>query len=990
MSSRTTKEVGGANIREHLELWQSQRGTVLHQNTPSSMLSGPRVEPQNPVSQSSETDMTDPLIDDIENNESVFRDDDREGSYSTALLTSRYFLRGDLVEFETQSGPLLTIFIQNMKAASLFYTEEGSWVFTRSLKSNFAVPDFVNASSLDGLISHIPDETALSLTRWRQAAYLQAPRKAGTVALTSMQSFRAESDELFRQHADRLNRACDILAPTTYSEGAKALSLQDIALVLFQKTSFSALSSAMLWTAHRTLLKAQNVLRKRSGHRQYPEFNFIPKEALEGLYTVRRWMRDFHEHRNDASPFSKSSSGDRDLNMLEENPVPSFIEKACKLIIASRKIRPISPTGSLGPITDQRIDQNASSLAENHFTRKERLILQHIDAWVHNKSLHQSTSNASLVSIGPMLLRATELYNHFELNKAIGFTFLQELGILPAWQNPYIHHLGGGVPGISPLEPSSNLRKQAGDEWKRFEVHDSMANHRKDWSDLAVYCIDSTNTADIDDGFSIEYVEECPDEAWLHVHVANPSAFIPSTSSIAQWAGQMGSSIYLPELRATMLDPEFSSSLISLRKDSLCMTFSARVNGTGEIVDTSITHGIIHNVARLSPQIVDQAIDVIPTDSPLASLLLTVGKESRGSPGKPEYGPSEGPSLTKKGIEDLRHIDNFTRLIWRQQKSLDHFFSDMHTAGKEADVKVIFDSKMQITPEGGKYSPKEFLKDPTISVERHVGQTVSQAKILVSRMMVLAGRVAANWCSDRRLPIPYRGLRINPQPALSLTLFQQQFLSPLLKQAASNGVTTINRHFFEALISVGDFDWSTTPLQHPILNLPAYTTITSPMRRYSDLLSHWQIEAAMKREKTLGRKLNEHDDRSFLPFTQRSVDDACKRIKGRVGNNRLLAQHSRLHWIYSAMSRAFYFKEARLPDQFKILIRKPDGIDAHGAPAIIIDWGLAVHSIIDSEVIKTYGGYLPGDIWEANIESISVYNRHICMRLTRLLSREGS
>ena len=991
VSSQTAKGIGGANIEEHLELWQAQKRDSQRLEALYDRFLGTEEALRNVVTQSGENASAAQSMVITEDEIPLRRDDDIESSTSTTLLTSRFFLRGDLVVFPYSFGPILTIFVKTMKLGSLFYTEKGSWMHTQPKYSDFAVPDFLDPSTMDEILPFAPNDTSVNhLADKDQAINLQAPRDLGKTALAKMQHFRSASEDLFRQHADRLNRAYDILAPTTFSEGAKALTLQKIALILFEKESISTLSSAMLWTAHITLVRLQNVIHKPSSHRQYPNFSLMPKEGLEAMYLVRKWMREYQECQNGSSAMLKDASIPKS-DKLSGNPIATFVDKARIKIMESRCHRSISPSGCIGPVIDKQADLELSSSCKQDFSGHERLILQHIDAWVQNKSLKQSPLHASLVSVGPMLLRAIGLYKHLDLTQQTGFTLLQELGIVPAWQNPLIQDLKYGIPGLSPLHPAWKLRRQAEEQSKAFEMHDTMAEYRKDWGDLPVYCIDKTHTVDVDDGISVEDVEGKPQEAWLHVHIANPSAFIPPTSSIAQWAGQMSQSIYLPERRVSMLDSRLSSSHFSLKNDCATITFSTKVNEAGDILATSISHGILHNVIRLSTRKVDEALLACSADHPNCLPMLVVGTASGQSPESLESGSPTAPPLTEKYIESLKRIQKFAGSLWKQQRSLQDFQGGKGLEDVPPNVKVSFDGKAGVPLPGHGLSHEHFQKDPTISLTSSSNPALSSAARLVGQMMVLAGRVAASWCKDRRITIPYRGFRNNPEPALSPSLFRKNFLEPLSEAAATRGgPIEFDRAFFEALISVGHFDWSSTPLEHPLLNISAYATITSPIRRFSDLLAHWQIEATIRHERKVGRMLKENDDRSFLPFTQRKVDTACKLISARTRDIRRLTQSSQLHWIYLALSRAFYFKEAPLPALFEIRIRQPDVVDSREEPAMLIGWGLAVSLATVPEVTKAHNGYQPGDVWEARIEKVSVYHRNMEMRPTRLLSRKGS
>ncbi|XP_002968392.2 ribonuclease II, chloroplastic/mitochondrial [Selaginella moellendorffii] len=78
---------------------------------------------------------------------------------------------------------------------------------------------------------------------------------------------------------------------------------------------------------------------------------------------------------------------------------------------------------------------------------------------------------------------------------------------------------------------------------------------------------------------------------------------------------------------------------------------------------------------------------------------------------------------------------------------------------------------------------------------------------LVSEMMILCGEAIAAYGNEKILALPYRG--------------------------QSDMAVEMN---------------CTKPLQHSSLGLPGYVQFTSPIRRYSDLLAHYQVKAALRKK----------------------------------------------------------------------------------------------------------------------------------------------
>ena len=104
-------------------------------------------------------------------------------------------------------------------------------------------------------------------------------------------------------------------------------------------------------------------------------------------------------------------------------------------------------------------------------------------------------------------------------------------------------------------------------------------------------------------------------------------------------------------------------------------------------------------------------------------------------------------------------------------------------------------------------------------------QATSASRDLVAEMMVMAGRAMAQFTNDNLIPVPY---------ALQ---DEADFSKNLL---ANKDSLTLSESFL-ALKNFKRSAISVRPLRHYGLGLNAYLRVTSPMRRYYDLLAHQQI-----------------------------------------------------------------------------------------------------------------------------------------------------
>ncbi len=127
------------------------------------------------------------------------------------------------------------------------------------------------------------------------------------------------------------------------------------------------------------------------------------------------------------------------------------------------------------------------------------------------------------------------------------------------------------------------------------------------------------------------------------------------------------------------------------------------------------------------------------------------------------------------------------------------------------------------------------FKDPELSVrvvedqriEVKVRERENPAQILVSEMMILANNLFARFLNDRAIPCVFRS-QLPPLEKVELGEQYDPVLSYRAKRALSRG------------------DIGIEPAPHSTLGLEVYTTATSPLRRFTDLVVQGQVKAAIQ------------------------------------------------------------------------------------------------------------------------------------------------
>jgi exoribonuclease-2 len=147
------------------------------------------------------------------------------------------------------------------------------------------------------------------------------------------------------------------------------------------------------------------------------------------------------------------------------------------------------------------------------------------------------------------------------------------------------------------------------------------------------------------------------------------------------------------------------------------------------------------------------------------------------------------------------------------------------------------------------------------------------ARQLVAEMMILAGEVAATYAHAQQIPIPYR-----TQSAPDLP-------SPEKLAQLPPGVV----RDFAICRCMTKGEMSIYPAPHAGLGLSLYTQATSPIRRYTDLLVHWQIKA--------------HLSQQTLPFSAEQVDMLLKGLEPAIATATQLERQTQRYWTLEYLRR---------------------------------------------------------------------------------------
>lgn len=155
------------------------------------------------------------------------------------------------------------------------------------------------------------------------------------------------------------------------------------------------------------------------------------------------------------------------------------------------------------------------------------------------------------------------------------------------------------------------------------------------------------------------------------------------------------------------------------------------------------------------------------------------------------------------------------------------------------------------------------VKDDDITIDVLEDSTARQ---MVAEMMILAGEVAAHYGQAHAIPMPFRN---QPQPELPPEEELQQLPAGPVRSCA------IRRCMPRSEMSI-------TPSRHASLGLDRYSQVTSPIRRYSDLLTHFQIKAHLRG--------------ASLPFSAEEMQRLTQSISTTVQEAVLVERQTNRYW----------------------------------------------------------------------------------------------
>jgi hypothetical protein len=879
----------------------------------------------------------------------------------------------------------LGIFVRNVSEESpqaQLITMRGQWIHVSRGDFHYTIPGFLDPKVVEPILPYLPtEEVAKELLDQSMVLDVSVPRTISAPIVSALKDFANKTDEVYRQHAARLDDAHQILShPTDLRFG----SIEKIAHKLLGVRDHP---EHALYAVRRALMRANvGFGTDKKSHRSTGMFQIRSQQQVHLIGTVQQWLRNYQDWKvNTASQQSPSAPIASEEELSGVDVVRSFIAKCQKCITMSREDREPNRWGNLGP-TKARFalttPQGAlRSELRMEFTDQEQLIIKFLEYWCLQNLF---AFNEALSALAPLVVRDTGLYDDYNVDRPIAFMFLMEIGVLEPFINRVLFDVNLLLPSSQHSKPLEQLASSLA-ILKRRDAHlyDSMADLRHDFKELPVFCIDSIDAKEIDDGISVERIEGSSSEFWVHVHIANPTAFVKRDSVFAQMAAHLTESFYSPERVFPMLPEWMSRDMFSLARDRPTLTFSAKLNRNADVLDYKIQPGLVRNVIKLAysdlPIILGE-----PAKVDLDSRMVVGGVS-------PQKAHREVPKLSQDLVEDIKLIQSLSLARYKFRRAQ----GGLYYQPTNVDVNVFSKEAHSGLPHI--YPRRKYAAfthgDPVIEIHSEPYKNWfdasgrSNSDHVVREMMMLAGNVAGRFAADRDVPIIYRGMQRNPYLSRTAKDYEREVVQPAVEKY---GVIPI--HIGQQLvIRYGHSIINTEPVKHPLMGLDSYTKITSPLRRYGDMITHWQIESALREEARVNGV--KHDfNKANLAFSRPQVASMIRTLQPRERLIVRAKQSCKLHWISQFFFRAYTFNEVDMPRRFNIVIDKHQPNQLSNAMGrytygTCVDNGVRV-SVMPVSKETFWTTVRVGDIWEVEIAEIMPYLNNIDVNPLRLVKRE--
>lgn len=649
-------------------------------------------------------------------------------------------------------------------------------------------------------------------------------------ALHALKSFKNEVDQFATANARDLESVYERL-PERLRLKSSVVSLSDICQHLYNSTD-----AVKMYALFEAITKDRmHFLPDAALLMNVPYFTTRPLDEVNNLKRVRHWTR------------------------ARSTEYKSFIKRATKVAAFGKSLQKSAELKLIPcPI---------------HFTDDDQLFIQFmLKACLERKDHPEieiyTTTLASIVKDLDLVCGQT-------VERAVVHQTLKSLGILAPWDANLLRNATIAMPGTDAARVlaehnrylQNNFAQNQVESLSRLGLADTTHDIRHDFGDLPVYTIDGEGSRELDDGLSI-------DGDWLHIHIADPSSFISPQSKLAEIARHRVETTYLTDHAIPMLPSNLVQAHFSLGAASASptVTTSIKLTASGEISELLIRPAVVRNVINTTYDIVDHEVFQRKPESRTISSLSV-----NWHPDTSDESLRTKPQLSPQDVANIKAIGSRLQLSFqnRLRHGMIDSFNNNRTTSLWPDPMPIKELDYE--------KPAFFTGRPGIAVSV-TSVSESPATALVTEAALLTNSANARYAHEQGIPVIYRVMQGVSHPKAMKDLL-----------AARDEKGRVQMHVMKPFMAaMGATQMSLTHGPATLLGLPeGYMHATSPLRRFTDMVAQWQLQAFLTK-------------RRYPIDLEKLLPDIVRR--GRA--LKLLDKSSRRHWIVQLLQQKLELGES--------------------------------------------------------------------------------
>ncbi|KAI7886793.1 RNB-domain-containing protein [Lichtheimia hyalospora FSU 10163] len=451
----------------------------------------------------------------------------------------------------------------------------------------------------------------------------------------------------------------------------------------------------------------------------------------------------------------------------------------------------------------------------------------------------------------PTILKALGCYKEDTFaDKSLAMRFLKQVGMLKPWDNLFLFQNTSTVDEFLWSDRARESQQKL-DGYARsflegqadragFYARDPCDSLRHDFGTLPVYTVDDPSAIEIDDGVSIERIPGSENACWLHIHIADPTAFIPPDHPMQQIMQQRVQTLYMPETHISMLPRSLGELKFSLGETAhtlrdgsqYAFSFSAKLDTrNGSILDWHVRPSVVRKVHKIYYDDLDTLLEpYVPTISdPHVHLDTSFVHPHDNNNAVQQTKTTTVPQEAEKDLIDIYKLIRTHQLARIRNGSLGFI--------RPAPLVMLDGSPIDLPMLNFKGKPHYATQVPTLRVALD-RSAVSPARQMVAETMILGGRVVSQCAREHGLQIPHRTQTWRPEDDAEL---RQEMLDA---RDPETGMLPMHRMLNYMNLLPPAMATTTPGLPHVLMGITdGYVKATSPLRRYMDMIVHWQLKA---------------------------------------------------------------------------------------------------------------------------------------------------